>query len=70
MDGFEYVPTSRFGLDYPFGDAAPGLAGAITVAPGIEWVRMPLPFSLKFINLWLIDDGDSWTIVDTGLPLP
>lgn len=70
MDGFEYVPTSRFGLDYPFGDAAPGLAGTITVAPGIEWVRMPLPFSLKFINLWLIDDGDSWTIVDTGLPLP
>ena len=42
----------------------------ITVAPGIEWVRMPLPFSLKFINLWLVDDGDSWTIVDTGLPLP
>jgi len=70
MDGFEYAPTRRFGLDYPLGEATPGLAETITVAPGIEWVRMPLPFSLKFINLWLIDDGDSWTIVDTGLPLP
>ncbi len=70
MDGFEYAPTSRFGLNYPFGDVTPDLGETITVAPGIEWVRMPLPFSLKFINLWLIDDGDSWTIVDTGLPLP
>jgi glyoxylase-like metal-dependent hydrolase (beta-lactamase superfamily II) len=70
MDGFEYAPTTRFGLNYPFGEVTPGLAETITVAPGIEWVRMPLPFSLKFINLWLIDDGDSWTIVDTGLPLP
>ena len=70
MDGFEFAPTTRFGLTYPFGEVTPGLAETIPVAPGIEWVRMPLPFSLKFINLWLVDDGDGWTIVDTGLPLP
>lgn len=70
MDGFEPALKRRPKLDYPFGEATPGLAETIQVAPGIEWVRMPLPFSLKFINLWLIDDGDSWTIVDTGLPLP
>lgn len=70
MDGFESAPKRRASLTYPFGETTPGLAETITVAPGIEWVRMPLPFSLKFINLWLIDDGDSWTIVDTGLPLP
>lgn len=41
------------------------------VAPGVYWVRMPLPFSLQWINLWLIDDGEKgWTIVDTGMPLP
>ncbi|MEL6663941.1 MAG: MBL fold metallo-hydrolase, partial [Pseudomonadota bacterium] len=39
------------------------------ITPRVHWVRMPLPFSLKFINLWLIDDGESWTIVDTGMPL-
>jgi glyoxylase-like metal-dependent hydrolase (beta-lactamase superfamily II) len=70
MDGFQTKPLKRPKLDYPHGDARPALGETIQVAPGIEWVSMPLPFSLKFINLWLIDDGDSWTIVDTGLPLP
>lgn len=40
---------------------------ALAVAPGILWVRMPLPFQLNHINLWLLDDGDGWTMVDTGL---
>ena len=70
MDGFQTPKPKRPKLDYPHGDARPALGETIQVAPGIEWVSMPLPFSLKFINLWLIDDGDSWTIVDTGLPLP
>jgi glyoxylase-like metal-dependent hydrolase (beta-lactamase superfamily II) len=37
------------------------------VAPGLYWVRMPLPLILNHINLWLADDGDSWTVIDTGL---
>jgi glyoxylase-like metal-dependent hydrolase (beta-lactamase superfamily II) len=69
MDGFQTKTPKRPRLDYPHGDARPALAETIQVAPGIEWVSMPLPFSLKFINLWLIDDGDGWTIVDTGMPL-
>ena len=36
------------------------------VIPGIYWIRMPLPFALNHINLWLISDGDGWTIIDTG----
>ena len=28
---------------------------------------MPLPFSLKHINLWALRDGDGWTLVDTGV---
>ncbi len=27
---------------------------------------MPLPFALDHINLWLLEDGEGWTIVDTG----
>lgn len=53
-------------LTYPF--AAPPEPGTVTiVAPGILWVRMPLPFQLDHINLWLLEDGDGWTLVDTGL---
>jgi glyoxylase-like metal-dependent hydrolase (beta-lactamase superfamily II) len=53
-------------LDYPFA-AVPERGGVIEVAPGVLWIRMPLPFVLSHINLWAIDDGDGWAIVDSGL---
>jgi hypothetical protein len=39
------------------------------VSPGIHWLRMPLPFALNHINLWLLEDDAGWTIVDTGFAL-
>ncbi len=54
-------------LHYPFGDTLPPEGESIEVAPGIRWLRMPLPFALDHINLWLVDDGDGWAIVDCGL---
>lgn len=51
---------------YPIVDVpAPG--SAITVAPGLKWVRMPLPLALDHINLYLIDNGDGWMVVDCGM---
>jgi glyoxylase-like metal-dependent hydrolase (beta-lactamase superfamily II) len=56
-------------LDHPWAEPpAPGTTR--TVAPGIRWLRMPLPFALNHINLWLLDDGVGCTVVDTGLGLP
>lgn len=40
------------------------------VAPDLFWLRMPLPFVLNHINLWLLRDGKGWVIVDTGFGLP
>lgn len=42
------------------------------VAPGVRWLRMPLPFALDHINLWVLDDRDERgepgiTLVDSGL---
>jgi len=37
------------------------------VADGVEWLRMPLPFALSHINLWMLRDGDGIAIVDTGI---
>jgi glyoxylase-like metal-dependent hydrolase (beta-lactamase superfamily II) len=31
---------------------------------------MPLPFALDHINLWLLEDGPGWTIVDAGYAIP
>lgn len=44
----------------------PPLNEPVPVAPGIVWLRLALPFKLDHINLWLLDDGPSWTLVDTG----
>jgi len=53
-------------LTYPLGPApAPG--EAVAVAPGVLWLRMPLPFSLNHINVWALEDGATWTVVDTGM---
>lgn len=52
-----------------FPHAHPPAAGELTeVAPGVFWLRMPLPFQLDHINLWLLRDGDAWVVVDTGFP--
>jgi glyoxylase-like metal-dependent hydrolase (beta-lactamase superfamily II) len=53
-------------LHYPFA-ARPELGQTIELAPGIHWVRMRLPMQLNHINLWLLEDGDGWTVVDTGI---
>jgi glyoxylase-like metal-dependent hydrolase (beta-lactamase superfamily II) len=48
--------------------AGPPAAGrAIPLAVGLLWARMPLPMELNHINVWLLADGEGWTLVDTGL---
>jgi len=47
-------------------DAPPAPGEACDVAPGISWLRMPLPFALDHINLWLIEERDGYTLVDCG----
>ena len=37
------------------------------MAPGVLWIRVPLPFRLNHINIYLIDDGDGWAVLDTGI---
>ncbi|MEQ1755493.1 MAG: MBL fold metallo-hydrolase [Micropepsaceae bacterium] len=68
LDGMEASasPRERNGLTYPF-EAKPEPGHAIEVAPGIHWIRLPLPFQLNHINVWAIEDGDGWAIVDTGI---
>lgn len=67
----EQPPELYRGLNYPWGrgvDPAPG--EAVTIAEGVHWVRFAMPMSLDHINLWLLEDGDGWTVVDTCLDMP
>ena len=52
-------------LDFVWRDA-PARATVREVAPGLNWVRLPLPFRLDHINIWLIEEADGWTVIDTG----
>lgn len=54
-------------LDYPFGDTLPATGAAMPLVAGLAWLRMPLPFALDHINLWLLDDGEGYTAVDCGV---
>ncbi|MGV8805942.1 MAG: MBL fold metallo-hydrolase [Polaromonas sp.] len=57
---------ARVVLDYPF--AAPATDGSVVeVAPGILWVRMPMPMALDHINIYLLKGSEGWTLIDTGL---
>lgn len=54
-------------LSFPF--ATPPAPGEIhEVAPGVGWLRMPLPTVLNHINLWILRGADGVTLVDTGMP--
>jgi glyoxylase-like metal-dependent hydrolase (beta-lactamase superfamily II) len=59
------IATPALRLDYPCADPPPS-GGTLEVAPGIQWLRMPLPFALDHINLWLLADGTGSALVDCG----
>ncbi|UVE17453.1 MBL fold metallo-hydrolase [Pseudomonas sp. LS44] len=56
----------RDGLRFPW-PQPPANGQVQEVAPGVLWLRMPLPFGLDHINLYLLRHGDGWVAVDTGL---
>ncbi len=62
------APPEAPGMTYPW-TTPPGLGETVEVAPGVLWLRMPLPFALDHINLWALRDGDGWTLVDCGIAM-
>lgn len=52
------------GIRHPF--TAPAFGETVEVAEGVLWLRLPLPMALDHVNAYLLDDGDGWTVVDTG----
>ena len=65
-------------IAYPYGDTLPEPGTAMEIAPGVRWIRMPLPYALNHINLWLLADSEDsasaagdirWCAVDTGMAM-
>ncbi|MDA8584737.1 MBL fold metallo-hydrolase [Rhodobacteraceae bacterium] len=53
-------------IRYPH-DTPPEPGTAIEVATGVLWMRLPLPMALDHVNVFALDDGDGWTVIDTGM---
>ena len=56
-------------LEYPLGPS-PAVGSVTPVVAGLSCVRLPVPGALRYINVWLLDDGDGFTLVDTGMNVP
>ena len=54
------------GVRHPWPEP-PAHGEATEVAPGVLWIRLPLPMALDHVNIYALDEGDGWTIVDTGI---
>lgn len=39
----------------------------IELWPGIFWLRLPLPYRLNHVNVYLVEDGGGWALIDAGL---
>lgn len=62
MQQIQTEPT----LIHPF--AEPPAFGTVTeVAPGVLWLRLPLPYRLNHVNIYLVQEADGWVTIDTGL---
>jgi len=59
-----YTLSSALKFPHP---RPPAPGAAIEVAPGILWVRLALPYRLDHVNVYLIEDGAGFAVLDTGL---
>ncbi|MFV0383332.1 MBL fold metallo-hydrolase [Paracoccus sp. (in: a-proteobacteria)] len=50
----------------PF-ETPPAEGQAVEIAEGVLWLRLPLPMALDHVNVYALEDGDGWAVVDTGM---
>src|SRR5258708_37514268 len=59
------IQSSAEALRYPWENNA-GSDQGVGVGPGVLGVRLKLPFRFNHVNIYLLEDGDGWAMVDSG----
>ena len=54
----------------PSGLATQAIGEAALVAEDIWQLKLPVPFPLRFVSVYLIEGNDGWTLVDAGYDYP
>jgi glyoxylase-like metal-dependent hydrolase (beta-lactamase superfamily II) len=58
----EGVAPSKLGAQ-PIGEVA-------RVAEGVYQLKLPVPFPLRFVSVYLVEGKDGWTLIDSGYDYP
>lgn len=53
-------------LEFPHREP-PAFGMPMQVAPGVLWLRLPLPYALDHVNLYLFEEADGWALFDAGI---
>lgn len=56
-------------LIYPFG-TPPAAGEMIEISAGVQWLRLPMPYALDHVNVYLLRVEQGWLLIDTGLDSP
>ncbi|MCO5072282.1 MAG: MBL fold metallo-hydrolase [Rhizobiaceae bacterium] len=56
-------------LSFPF-ERGPEFGDVLEVAPGVLWLRIPLPYRLDHVNIYLLEDAGGWMAIDAGIRTP
>jgi len=62
-------PSDTSALRFPHAEP-PKPGEVIAIAEGILWTRLPLPFRLDHVNVYLIEDEGGVAVLDTGVDTP
>jgi len=54
----------------PSGLAAQGVGEAAEVVEGVWQIKLPVPFPLGFVSVYLVEGDEGWTLVDAGYDYP
>ena len=54
----------------PAGLALQGVGEAAEVVEGLWQIKLPVPFPLGFVSVYLIEGDDGWTLIDAGYDYP
>jgi glyoxylase-like metal-dependent hydrolase (beta-lactamase superfamily II) len=46
------------------------IGGISRVSEGVYQLKLPVPFPLRFISSYLVEDRDGWTVIDPGFDYP
>ncbi len=66
MTSIQPLQSEKPALRFPRAEP-PAHGELVEMADGILWTRLPLPFRLDHVNVYLIEDGDGWAVLDTGV---